>query len=578
MTYSAPIRSLSQALNFAFSTTRSGTEAGSISDDTTREAVLKGAAALAEGVFAPLNRSGDIEGSCMTNGDVVTASGFKDAYRAFADGGWNGLSADFDVGGHGLDGALGLAAFEIFHGANLALSLCPLLTQGAIELLSRFGSAAHRTVVLPKLVSGAWTGTMNLTEPQAGSDLSDIRCTARSNNGAFVLSGQKIFISWGDHGIAENILHLVLARLPDGPRGVKGLSLFLVPKFLYDESGALLQRNGVHTVSLEHKMGIRGSPTCVMSFDNAKGELVGEPGAGLAQMFVMMKAARLQVAAQGVAIAERAFRQAHTYAQERRQGRSPWSEAQPARLADHPDVRRMLATMRALTEAGRAIYLLASAQSDIARNEGAGPGQGNASKRGDLLIPIAKAWCTDIGCEVASLGVQVHGGAGFIEETGAAQHLRDARILPIYEGTNGIQAIDLVSRRVVSDGGAEVRCLAGDIRSSIARIPHDSPAARLREPIEAALSMWEVATDIVVAAEAVDALACAVPYLRLSGDILGAWALLTYAQQPADDAWSSNLLPLAEIFMTHVMSRAHSHLAAIEQGSSALAALDMEVL
>src|SRR6185436_4654150 len=396
------------------------------------------------------------------NGKVTAAPGFADAYRHFVEQGWNSLSAEPEHGGQGLSKAMELAVFEMVHAANMAFGLCPMLTQGAIEALTLHGTERQKRLVLPKLVSGEWTGAMCLTEPQAGSDLAALTSVARPDgNGGYRLSGQKIFITWGDHDAADNICHLIIARTPDAPPGIKGISLFLANKFEVKDDGSLGGRNDFRPGSIEHKLGIHGSPTCVMLYEDCHAELVGELGQGLAHMFVMMNAARLQVGVQGVAIAERAFQQALAFSQERKQGRTTWEA--DGMIYGHPDVRRTLMLMKAKIEAARGICLLTGILTDVGRLAGSEDERAAAKARQELLTPIAKAWSTDIGVEVASLGVQVHGGMGFIEETGAAQHYRDARIAPIYEGTNGIQAADLVARKIGRDGGEAARVFLAEI-------------------------------------------------------------------------------------------------------------------
>ena len=463
MSFRAPVRDLAFALQTVGHPALLARAFPDLDADTVR-AVLQAAGGFVEAELAPLNRRGDIEGARYENGRVTAAPGFAEAYRAFAAGGWNSLSADPGFGGQGLPKALELAVFEMVHAANMAFGLCPMLTQAAIEALSQHGTERQKRLVLPRLVSGEWTGTMNLTEPQAGSDLAALTTRAEPDGaGGFRLTGQKIFITWGDHDVADNICHLVLARTPDAPPGVKGISLFLASKRLVNEDGSLGGPNDLRPASIEHKLGIHGSPTCVMLYEGARAELVGELGQGLPHMFVMMNAARLQVGVQGVAIAERAFQQALAFAQERRQGRAVWSGDYPAPIYAHPDVRRTLMLMKAKIEAARAICLTTGVLADLARLAETQEERAAAGARQELLTPIAKAWSTDVGVEVASLGVQVHGGMGFIEETGAAQHYRDARIAPIYEGANGIQANDLVGRKAPMADGAVVRELCAEM-------------------------------------------------------------------------------------------------------------------
>ncbi len=409
-------------------------------DSETITAVLEEAGKLAADVLAPLNKTGDEKGCTLKDGDVSTAPGFKEAYQQYCEGGWNAVPFDPEYGGQGLPWALAFPVQEMWQSANMSFGLCPLLNQGAVEAISNHGSQDQKDYYLPKLISGEWTGTMNLTEPQAGSDLGLLRAKAeKQTDGTYKISGQKIFITYGEHDMAENIIHLVIARTPDAPDDVKGISLFLVPKFLKDGS-----RNKVECIGIEHKLGIHASPTCTMEFDGATGYLVGEEHQGLKYMFTMMNNARLSVGLQGVAIAERATQAANEYAQNRIQGKD-FKSGERISIDQHADVQRMLLTMRSLTEAGRALTY----QAAIAL--------GNDPSRVELLTPLVKSWCTDIAVEVSSLGIQVHGGMGFIEETGAAQYYRDARILPIYEGTNGIQAADLAFRKILRDGGASAK-------------------------------------------------------------------------------------------------------------------------
>ncbi|CAN5346089.1 hypothetical protein BH09PSE2_BH09PSE2_18370 [soil metagenome] len=416
--FKAPLRDLQFALDVA-GLPGLAAQAFPEADASTVTAVLEGAAQVAEEVLAPLNRIGDRCGASFADGKVTAAPGFAAAYKTYAEGGWTSLASPPAHGGQGLPKAVSLAAFEMTHAANMAFGLCPMLTEAAVEALVEHGTQQQQALYLPRLVSGEWTGCMNLTEPQAGSDLSLVRTLAEPDGeGGYRLHGTKIYITWGDHDAADNIVHLVLARLPDAHPGVKGISLFLRSPFLVSAEGAIGERNAITVGGIEHKLGIHASPTCTLIFEGAKAELVGRPNEGLAHMFTMMNAARLNVGVQGVGIGERAYQQAVLYAKERRQGRSPWSPDATAPIADLPDVRRMLMLMKAKIEAARMICLSAAVAADTAKTSG----DEVAKLREDFLIPIAKAWSTDVGCEVASLGVQVHGGMGFIEETGAAQH------------------------------------------------------------------------------------------------------------------------------------------------------------
>ena len=522
-------------------------------DEDTTTAILEAAGGVAASEFGPLNRRGDLQGPRLDADGVHAVPGFKQAYDAFIRDGWNSLSVEPEWGGQGLPKALEFAVFEMAQAANAALALCPMLTQGAIEALVRHGSARQQALVLPKMVSGEWTGTMNLTEPQAGTDLAAVATRAEPDgNGAYLITGQKIFISWGDHDMADNVCHLVLARLPNAPAGISGVSLFLVTKFDVGEGGALGARNSVHCGSLEKKMGIHGSPTCVMLFEGARGELVGEAGKGVAQMFTMMNSARLHIGVQGVGFAERAMQQAVDFAVTRKQGRTAMGTS--GMISDHPDVRRMLGLMQAKTAAARGIYLLAAVLADRATH-----GDMAAKARGELLTPIAKAWSTDVGVEVASLAVQVHGGMGFIEETGAAQHYRDARIGPIYEGTNGVQALDLIGRKLTGDGGQTMKGLIDDMRQE----GHAS-----LQPGVAALA---TATDWLLANPGPNALSGATAYLKLAGDVVGGYMLWRQAAAAgADDDWSRDRWHVFGLYVSQVLSAAAGTAEAVMAGAQDL--------
>ncbi len=498
------------------------------------EAVLEEAAKLAGEVLAPLNKPGDEQGARLEADGVKTADGFRAAYAQFVDGGWNGLNLSTDVGGQGLPELVGTATHEMWNAANMSFALCPLLTAGAIEAIRHHGSDALKTQYLEKMVSGEWTGTMNLTEPQAGSDLSAVRTKAVPEGDHYRLSGQKIFITYGDHDLTDNIIHLVLGRTPDAPEGVRGISLFLVPKLLVNDDGSLGERNDVHCVSIEHKMGIHASPTCVLAFGDrggALGYLVGQENKGLAHMFTMMNEARLKVGLQGLAIAERAYQQALAYAKDRVQGR-PVGQKSGDRVAiiQHPDVRRMLMTMKARNEAMRAVCYMAASHMDKARHH-PDPDSARAHQaRVDLLIPIVKGWCTELGIDVASLGVQVHGGMGFIEETGACQHLRDSRIATIYEGTTGIQAADLVGRKLAQDSGQAMAALIEDMGGVVEQLrlaPGETMAA-LSKALAQGVDTLEQTTRWCLSTLARDpdaALGQSVHYLMLAGTVCGGWQM-----------------------------------------------------
>jgi len=558
MTYRAPLTDIAHALKVAGLDDLVATGAFDGADRDTVTAVLEAAGQFTEGVLAPLNRSGDAEGVRLENGKVRSATGFADAWKQYAQGGWTGLAADPAFGGQGLPKVLAMAAFEMAHAANMSFALCPLLGEGAIHLLSLHGTKRQQELYLNNLVSGAWTGTMNLTESHAGSDLALLRCRAEPDGGNYRITGQKIFITWGDHDMTDNIVHLVLARLPDAPPGVKGISLFLVPKFLVGDDGKLGAANNLRPLSLEKKLGIHASPTCVMGYEGAYGEIVGKPGDGLALMFLMMNSARLNVGMEGVGVAEAATQKALSYARERRQGRSPWSKDQPALIVDLPDVRRMLLLMTAKTQAARAICYATAVAADMAIHAKSEHAREAAKLREDILVPIAKAWSTDVAVEVASLGVQVHGGAGFIEETGAAQFYRDARITPIYEGTNGIQAMDLAGRKLGLENGKAARDLLIEMRSTAIA------DKKIAGPLHDAIAACERATDWMLANRGTpDALGAATTYLKLMGDTVGGWLL----GQGADDGDRTNL---ARFYAAQVLTAANGLADTVEAGATGL--------
>jgi acyl-CoA dehydrogenase len=520
------------------------------------EAILTEAGRISTDVLAPLNRAGDLSPARLENGALVSSPGFAEGYKAIAEGGWVGMAASPDHGGMGLPISLALSVDEMMSGACLGLQLKPLLSKGQIEALEHHGSADLKALYLPKLTSGEWSGTMNLTEPHAGSDVGALRSKAVPNSdGTYAVSGQKIFITWGDSDLVSNVCHLVLARLPDGVPGTKGISLFMVPKFIPDAAGNPGRRNTLRVVSLEHKLGIHGSPTCVMQFDEATGWLVGAPHNGMAAMFTMMNNARLSVAAQGVGVAEAALQHALAYAEDRRQGATPVSK--DGAIIEHADVRRMLAAMRAEVFAARSIGLSCAVAIDMATATGAADWKARAA----FLTPIAKAYCTDIACEVAHQGVQVHGGMGFIEETGAAQYLRDARILPIYEGTNGIQAMDLVGRKMADGGEVAFRL--------IDEVQRGAEAARGRLP-DLAGDVWDAAealreaTEGLVAMDLNDRFAGAVAYLRAFARVLGGQAHLKAAM--ADGGREA----LARVMIRRLLPEHGGLLAQVREGAAGL--------
>src|SRR5580698_1089691 len=476
MTYRAPINDMLLALNHGAGL-QAAVKAGHYGDfdSDIAAAVLEEAGRFASDVLAPLNRIGDENGIKLDGGQVTTAPGWPDAYKRWTAAGWNAVSGSEAFGGQGLPLAINAACTEIWSASNMAFGLCPLLTLSAIEALDAHGSEQLKKIYLEKLISGDWTGTMHLTEPQAGSDVGALRTRAeRSSDGSYRLSGTKIFITYGDHDMTDNIVHFVLARLPDAPAGTKGISLFLVPKFLVNADGSLGARNDIYASGIEHKLGMHASPTCTMTMGDkggAVGYLIGEENRGMQCMFTMMNQARLGVGLEGVGVADRAYQQALAYAQDRKQGKAVGSKTDGSdAIIVHPDVKRMLIQMRSMTAAARSICYATAVALDVAVRAKDAKVRTDAAARGALLTPVAKAFSTDIGNEVAYLGVQVHGGMGFIEETGAAQHYRDARITSIYEGTNGIQSIDLVTRKLAADGGAAVAALLDELSTIVSKV------------------------------------------------------------------------------------------------------------
>src|SRR3954469_19244258 len=526
MTFQAPVADIAFALKHAagFAEALSEPLYGDLSEDVA-DAVLAEAGRFATEILAPLNSVGDRVGATFKDGTVTTPPGWKDAYRAWTAGGWNGLAAPAQWGGQELPHALNAACMEMWNSATMAFGIGPVLTMGAADALAAHGTDVLKRDFLSKLVSGEWTGTMQLTEPQAGSDVGALRTKAeRTVDGSYRVTGQKIFITYGEHDLTDNIIHMVLARLPDAPPGTKGISLFLVPKFLLNADGSIGPRNDVRAHSIEHKLGIHGSPTCTMVFGDgggATGYLIGEENRGMACMFTMMNQARLSVGLQGVAIAERATQQALAYARDRKQGRAIGDGREGASpIIAHPDVKRMLLTMRALTRAARALCYATAGAIDRSQRAAEAAARSDAANRAALLTPIAKAFATDIGNEVASLGVQVHGGMGYVEETGAAQPYRDARITPIYEGTNGIQAIDLVTRKLPLAGGVAVRAYISEIRRSVEAVnaTNDPAFGWTGVRLQDAVDSLQRATDWFLGGQHNDpdpALAGATPYLRL---------------------------------------------------------------
>ncbi|WP_239025975.1 acyl-CoA dehydrogenase family protein [Sphingomonas paeninsulae] len=530
------------------------------------DAIVEGAGAFALAEYAPLNRIGDMVGAVWNDGTVTMPAGFREAYRALVDNGWGTIVGPKDAGGQGLPFTLGTIVLEDLGTANMAFTLCNMLTAGAVEALAVHGSEELQTTYLPKLVSGEWTGTMNLTEPQAGSDVGALRSTAKPvGDGSWLIAGTKIFITFGEHDLTENIVHLVLARTPDAPPGTKGISLFLVPKLRPDAQGAFTEPNDVRCVSIEHKLGIHASPTCVLSFgDNGdcRGWLVGPELGGMRAMFTMMNNARLNVGLQGIQIGERATQEAISYARDRIQG-------QP--IIEHPDVRRMLLRMKSLTQAARSLVYAAAGEVDRAHL-----GVEGAKARVDLLTPLAKAYGTDAGCEIASLGVQVHGGMGFIEETGAAQHYRDIRIAPIYEGTNGIQAADLVGRKLTGDGGAALKALIDEVRAEAAGEVH----------LMALVDAVAVATDWLLTTEVNDRLAGSYPFLDMVSVMTCGWLMARQGRVAAemlksgsgDPAFLKAKTVTTRYYLDYLVPEALGKAAAATAGSSLLYELTIEEL
>ncbi|HEX4236195.1 MAG TPA: acyl-CoA dehydrogenase [Caldimonas sp.] len=567
----------------------------------TAEAVLHECARFTQEVLAPLNREGDVRPSTWLNGVVTTTAGFKEAFRQFGEGGWQGLQHPPEYGGQSLPKTIGAACIEMINSANLSFALCPLLTDGAIEALLTAGSREQQERFIPKMISGEWTGTMNLTESQAGSDLALVRTRAEPlGDGRYKLFGTKIFITYGEHDMAENIVHLVLARITGAPEGVKGISLFLVPKFLVNADGSPGARNDVWCVSIEHKLGIKASPTAVLQFGDqggagldgpgAIGTLVGGENRGLEAMFIMMNAARYAVGVQGIAIAERAYQQAAAFAKERIQSRPvDGSVAGSATIIHHPDVRRMLMTMRAYTEGCRALAMVAAAAFDAAhRDEDADARRENQAFY-EFLVPLVKGYSTEMSIEVASLGVQVHGGMGFIEETGAAQYLRDARILTIYEGTTAIQANDLVGRKTARDGGRVARGIAQRIAATeadLAASPSDA-ARSMRKRLAAGRQAFEQVVDFIVAESKGNpnaAFAGSVPYLLLAGNVMAGWqmarALLAaerlLAAREGDNGFLAAKVVTARFYAEHLLSRAPAQRDAIVDGAASVTAMALD--
>ena len=549
------------------------------------EAVLEEAGKLASEVLDPLNKPGDEQGASLGANGVVAADGFADAYRAFVDNGWCSLSGDPEYGGQGLPGLVAAATAEMWNAANTSFALCPMLTTGAMEAIKAHASDELKAIYLPKLISGEWTGTMQLTESQAGSDLAVVRTKAIPEGDHYRIHGQKIFITWGDHDMTANVVHLVLARLPDAPEGTRGISLFVVPKFLVNEDGSLGARNAAVCTSLEHKLGIHASPTCVMAFgekDGAIGYLVGIANHGLAHMFTMMNEARQKVGIQGLAIAERAYQAARDYAKERVQGRPvgcKGTERMP--IIHHPDVRRMLLTMKAQVEAMRAFGYVLAADVDWGHRHPDEAERRRRQARVELLTPVLKGWCTELGIEIASLGVQVHGGMGFVEETGVAQYLRDARVATIYEGTTGIQAADLVGRKLPANNGAAMAALIAEMREVQVRLGNEIPA--IGTPLAAAIEAQEQATAWIlenIASHPAEAMAASFNYMMLTGFVCGGWQMARAAlaanaglASGGDADFNRAKIVTATFYAEQILPKAASLLTLVRAGGSHAQAL-----
>lgn len=536
-------------------------------DDETRDAILEGAGQFAAGEWAPLSRIGDVVGAKFAQDRVVMPAGYAEAYQAYVEAGWGTIGVPERFGGQGLSFALQTAVMETLGTANMAFALCPTLTLGAVEALVHHGTVEQQRRYLPHLASGEWTGTMNLTEPQAGSDVGALSTRAQPRqDGTWLIAGTKIYISFGDHDMAENIVHLVLARTPDAPSGTRGISLFLVPKFRLDDAGRPGASNDVRTVSIEHKMGLHASPTCILSFGedgDCVGELVGPVGGGMAAMFTMMNNARLTVGLQGVQIAEAATQKALAHARERVQSaRAGASDRAPVRIVEHPDVRRMLLRMKAQTQAARALVYYAAAMVDRAAD-----GEDAARLRLELLTPLAKAHATDLGCEVASIGIQVHGGMGYVEETGAARFLRDARITPIYEGTNGIQAADLVGRKLGLDGGHVFERLIQEMRSEAS----DTGLRNLIDACEGVGARLRTATSD-------DRLAASYPFLTMLSTAVCGWLLERQTAATGDDAFGRDKRNTVRFYVEQILPEAFGLEAAATATAEVLYEIDADAL
>ena len=555
-------------------------------DPETIDGALDEAGRFMAEVIAPTNRAGDEIGATWAEGSVTTPEAFKGAWRKYVDAGWSAVAGPPGYGGHGFPETVGFAVSEMFVSANLAFSLNPMLTGSAITVIRDHADDELRATYLEKLVTAEWTGTMVLTEPEAGSDVGALRTKATPNDdGNYLINGSKIFITWGDHDLSDNIIHLVLARLPDAPPGTKGISLFIVPKMLVNDDGSIGAWNNVETVSIEHKLGIHGSPTCVQAYDNSIGYLIGEPNRGMTYMFAMMNQARREVGLEGLGIADRAYQQAVEYAKERTQGRAvgtPKTAVSP--IIEHPDVRRMLMTMKAYDEAARGLLYDTAASGERMHRHPDEAGRRAASDRVALLTPVAKAWCTDVGVEMTSIGVQVHGGMGYVEETGAAQHYRDSRITPIYEGTNGIQAIDLVMRKLPMDDGNVVRSYLDEMTALKEALDEngDSRLAVMARTLVMNVDLLSDATEWLLSSEDPnDRLAGATPYLKMFGIVAGGYYLARLALAAASeeaDPWLDAKIDTAAFYAEQLLPTASGLLPSVKAGAAGLFSVPVEYL
>ena len=586
MSYQAPIKDIQHAFRVVGAQGLAALPAYQKAGlDDLLDTIIEEAGKFAADILAPLNHTGDLQGVRLTAEGVKTADGWRDAYRQFADNGWGSLAFDHQYGGQGLPVVVSAALMEFWNAANMAFGLCPLLTQGAIDSIATHGSEAQKNLYLPKMIAGQWTGTMNLTESQAGTDLAAIRTMATPNGDHYLLKGQKIFITYGDHDLTENIIHMVLARTPDAPPGVKGISLFIVPKFLVNADGSLGARNDVHCVSLERKLGIHASPTAVMSYGDqqgAVGYLVGEKNQGLMYMFTMMNIARHNVGVQGYAVADRAYQQARYYAMERVQGHALLASAsRRSTIINHPDIRRTLTLMRTQIQAMRLVALECAMAFDYAKHHPDDERRQFYRRRSELLTPLVKGWSTEVGVEICSLGLQIHGGMGFIEETGAAQHLRDVRITTIYEGTTAIQANDLIGRKLKRDRGLGVTELIVDIKACREDLPSELVAS-LAQGLNVSIDAVESTTDWMLSQDdpALPA-AASVSYLLLLGIATGAWMMARSAivaceqleQDGADTDYLSAHCTTARFYAQQIVPSAKALASCILQGSESAISL-----